>query len=98
MQNQKVRLALVSRKVEHTPLSWNKVARLFYSEMMQATIYSILSRQQTKKDSSLLFKESDELWLVLVLTSLAVLLLIIGEKVIQGVLWCFSVFLLLLRG
>lgn len=33
-----------------------------------------------------------------VLTSLAMLLLVIGEEVVQGVLWCFSVLLLLLRG
>lgn len=31
------------------------------------------------------------------LTSLTVLLLIVGEEIIQGVLWCLSVLLLLLR-
>lgn len=31
------------------------------------------------------------------LTSLTVLLLIIGKEIIQGVLWCLSVLLLLLR-
>lgn len=31
------------------------------------------------------------------LTSLTMLLFIIGEEVIQGILWCFTILLLLLR-
>lgn len=35
---------------------------------------------------------------IVVLTSLAMLLFVVGEQVVQGVLLCFFVLLLLLRG